>query len=155
MCPPLASRSNALEAGSSITHRRPFVELQKSVHCRSLKRKWCGQSCGHTGWQVGRTRQFAPAEKHTSMKGQDVVRKPCHSTVSLLRISLVDFYSQMWKAFQTSEPLGPRDFLPDPSSPSPRGFLTSPQNSDENLHEAFTTRLTCTDVRDTATLGND
>lgn len=136
MCHFLASRSNAMEAGSSITNSPPFMELQKTTHYRPLKKKWCGaERCGHTGPQVSRTRRFAPAKKKKKSylyNGQDVVRKLCNSTISLLRISLVDFYLQMWKAFQTSEPLGPRDFFPDPSSPPPRGFLTSPQNSDEN-----------------------
>ena len=150
MCPSLASRSNAMEAGSSITNSPPFMELQKRAHYRPLKNKWCGaESCGHTGPQLSSTIQFAPEKKKkkkkkkkNSIKGQDVVRKPCNSTISLLRISLVDFYLQMWKAFHKSEPLGPRDFFPDPSSPPPRGFLTSPQNSDENSagsihHQAY------------------
>ena len=87
-----------MEAGSSITNSPPFMELQKTTHYRPLK-KWCGaERCGHTGPQVSRTRQFAPPPKKKKSylyKGQDVVRKLCNSTKSLLRISLVDFYLQM------------------------------------------------------------
>lgn len=135
MCPSLASRSNAMEAGSSTTNSSTFMKLQKRAQYRPLKKKWCGaESCGHrtTNEQDKIICSRKKKKKKIFIKRQDVVYKPCNFTVSPLRISLVNFYLQMWKAFQTSEPLGPRDFFPDPSSPPPRGFLTSPQNSDEN-----------------------